>query len=271
MLDRARPFFTPLFLISFSAALLAQNFHLLPTDWRLAPVVLILIGINFLLRRNASAHSRSHPIDSDRYFRITKADSISASLVIDSGLEDLWLDATTDKTPIGTTDETATLISGQYTITAPPIQRHFQHATIQLNRRPFVFLNVSDWRLNLAPELPWQLEIRSWLGDHWLDCSALWLEGATCSNVFGTLRFTPPARATSPLTLHNALGDIYIQIPPDRSCRVRIHRNRYTRVHANDLRYVLLEDDSYAAGSLAESARPVLLEIYPGLGDVFLE
>ena len=271
MLNRSRPFLTPLFLISFSAALLAQNFHLLPTDWRLAPVVFILIGIHFLLRGNASNQSHSPSIDADRYFRITKADSISASLVIDSGVENLWLDVTTDKTPIGTTDETSTLLSGHYAIAPPPIQRHFQHATILLNRRPLAFLNVSDWHLNLAPELPWQLEIRSWLGDHQLDCSALWLEGATCSNVFGTLRFTPPARATSPLTLRNALGDIYIQIPPDRSCRVRIHRNRYTRIHANDLRYVLLEDGSYAAGSLAESARPVPLEIHPGLGDVFLE
>ena len=269
MLDRARAFFTPLFFVSFCAALLAQNFHLLPTNWRLAPLVFILIGIFFLLRGNPATPGRSHSMHSDRYFRINKADSISASLVIDSGLEDLWLETTTDKTPIGTTDETSALISGQYDSAAPPSQRHFQHATIQLNRRPFAPLSTSDWRLNLAPEV--QLEIRGWLGNHWLDCGALWLEGASCSNVFGTLRFTPPARATSPLTLRNALGDIHIQIPPDRSCRVRIHRNRYTRVHANDLRYVLLEDGSYAAGSLAESARPVLLAIHPGLGDVFLE
>ena len=119
--------------------------------------------------------------------------------------------------------------------------------------------------------MPWQIEIRSWLGELRLDCGALLLESATCSSVFGALYFTPPARADGPLTLRNALGDVHIQTPPDRSCRVRIHSNRFTRVHTNTLRYVAREDGIFAAGSLAESAKPVMLDLYPGLGDVFLD
>ena len=271
MLERARSLFLPFSLSLLSAALIAQNFFLLPESWRLLPVIFIMLGISILWRGNEAANDHSRAIGQNRRFRITKADSISATLIIDSGPSDVHLNATTDKIPTGATSQSSTLLAGSFAPDPPPIHRHFQHATIQLHRRQLNGLDWSNWRLNLAPELFWHFEIRSWLGDLWLNCSELTLEGGSCSSVMGTLRITPPARATGPLTLRNALGDIHVSVPPDRSCRIHIHHNRYTRFHSNELRYVPRGHGIYVAGSLAESAQPVLLELHPGLGDVYLE
>ncbi|MCY3835586.1 MAG: hypothetical protein OXF83_03990 [Anaerolineaceae bacterium] len=271
MLERARPFLFPLLIALISSAWLAQNFYLLPSTWRLLPFLFLSTGLFLLLGSGVSTPRPAHAASPDRHFRIAKADSISASLVIDNGMADVRLAASTDKRASGAPDESATLITGQYARTPPAVHRHFQHATIHLHHRQSSFFTQSDWRLQLAPELFWQFEIRSWLGDLWLDCGELILEGGSCSSVMGTLHITPPARASAPLTLRNALGDIHISVPPDRSCRIHIHHNRYTRIHANELRYVPRGQGSYAAGSLAESAQPVHLELHPGLGDVYLE
>ena len=274
MLDRARPFLFPLLLALWGAALLAQNFLLLPVGWRLAPAALILLGAYLLWRGDWPASPKQDTERArlnERHFRLPRAESLSASLVIDSGPVDLRLQATTDKVPAGAATATATLLTGEYAAAPPTLNRHFQHATILLDRRPHAPFDWADWRLQLAPELPWQIEIRSWLGELRLDCGALLLESAACSSVFGALHFTPPPRASGLLILRNALGDLHIHTPPDRSCRVRIHDNRFTRVHTDPRRYVAREDGIFAAGSLAESAKPVMLDLHPGLGDVFLD
>ena len=266
MLERARLYSLPLFLTLWGLALLAQNFLLLPNEWRLLPFAVIFLGIYLLL-----GWDRATTAPGQRFFRIPRAETLSASLVIDSGPVAVQLATMTDKAPTGAGREAANMMTGQYATTSPTVHRHFQHATLLLDRRPFSLFDWGDWRLNLAPDIPWQLEIRSWLGELKLDCGALSIESASCSSVFGPLHFSPPTRASEPLSLRNALGDIHVHIPADRSCRVRIHRSRFTRVHRDERRYVIREDGSFAAGSLAESVTPTQLELYPGLGDVYLE
>ena len=138
MLDRARPFLFPLLLALWGAALLAQNFLLLPVGWRLAPAALILLGAYLLWRGDWPASSPQDTARArlnERHFRLPRAESLSASLVIDSGPVDLRLEATTDKVPAGAATATATLLTGEYAAAPPTLNRHFQHATI-LPRSP---------------------------------------------------------------------------------------------------------------------------------------
>ena len=216
MLSRARPYLLPMLLACFGGALLAQNFLLLPRAWRLPPLALILLGIYLLWRGDEATQrdpARRIPAR-ERRIRLPLGDALSASLVIDAAAASIQLRAASDKTPAGAAREDAALLAGEYGSEAG-FRRHFQHATILLDRRSLAELAGDNWRLRLAPELPWQLEIRSWLGDLRLDCRALRLENAQCSSVFGALRFTAPARADGPLLLRNHFGDIRLHTLPD--------------------------------------------------------
>ncbi len=267
MPEFSRPYLAPLALTLWGVALLAQNFLLLPSGWRLGAFALLALSIHLLWRGDWPSNETTRAA---RHFRILRDEASSASLIVDSGPIDTQIMATTEKTAAGA--KAASLIAGEYArATKPRAHRHFEHATVRLDRRPLSTFEWSDWKLRLAPDLPWQMEIRSWLGNLHLDCSALPIDSAEFSNVFGDLHFTPPLRAQGQIRLRNIWGDLHIHTPADRHCRTAIRSNRFTRVYADTLRYTAHSPHNFTAGSLAESEETVMLELYPGFGDVYLD
>jgi len=252
------PVIWPLLLVGVGILLLLHNFLFLG-DFDLIslwPLTLVVVGAIILLRGDAS------PSNDGRTFGITRGSVESATLVVQSGEIDVSL---------GALEHHERLAAGQYAHQSrPALNVDGTHARLMLDRSRTPWLSWVDWQIGLAPNLPWEINIGSHIGQIDCDTSGLILNGALASTGFGDIRWVGPLEALQPIALRSTLGTIQFIAPASANVRVIISQGMLSKLHVNEQLYTRNEDGSYSKTGHDASSPVYEVFIYSRVGDVFL-
>lgn len=253
------PVFLPATLIGLGVALLIANFLLVGVFslTSLSFLVLVAAGIVVLLRGDIV------PTAQQRAFGITRGSVESASLHINSSDVDVTLQS------LSTTDR---LIAGQFAnLSRPGLAVEGTHATLVFDRARTSLLNMADWDLSLAPALPWRISCGTSLGQVDADLSGLIVDTAEFYTGFGSVRVVAPQELLGePIAVRSVLGNIHIVSPHGYHVRVLARPTRFFKIHADEERYTITEDNTFIARHPHADAPVVTIQVRGSFGDAYL-
>lgn len=241
-------------LLLLSNFLLLQGFNLL----NLAPLLLVILGAGILLRGDIL------PSDDFRTFGITRGNIESASLEISAGDIDVTIE------PIAEANSER-LITGQYAQhSRPSLDVQDVHAALRMERSQTPWLSFADWDMALSRDLPWQIVATSAIGQMNLNLSKVIIQNALISTGLADIHLTCPAEAFEALYLRSNLGHITVHTPLHYNVRIAIEAGRFSKLHVDESRYELLENQLYLSKNADSDLPMVDIVISNSFGDIFL-
>lgn len=130
--------------------------------------------------------------------------------------------------------------------------------------------NIAPWRADLAPNVLWDLEARSLLGDLSFDLRNLRLDHVTASTALGRLSVIAPVRGYVSLELKTTIGEIALQIPPSTGARISIRRGRLTTLRIKNDRLLAVGAHQYSTPDAETADAQVEIQIEALAGDIIL-
>jgi len=254
------PVLWPLLLAVIGVILLLSNFLLLG-DFQILdlwPVLLIVLGAQVLLRGDLI------PSNAFRTFGITRGIVESATLEVNSGEIDVSLRALQNR-------NAERLIAGQFANQArPDLHVEDVHAYLTMDRSRTPWLSFADWEMGLAPGLPWQIVMSSYLGQISVDLSQLIMQNAFISSGVGDVHLICPPESFEAIYVRSTLGNIHITTPDGYNVRVTIDSGRFLGLRINEARYEEVQAGIYQSRNHNELMPLVDLIINGTFGDIYL-
>lgn len=130
--------------------------------------------------------------------------------------------------------------------------------------------NVTRWQADLAGNVLWDVEARSFLGDLTLNLSGLRLESVTAKTALGRLDVTCPTRGYTRMSLKTTLGDIELHIPTEIGAKVSVKRGALATIAIHNERVQTLKRDRYATPDFEAAPVQVEIQIETAAGDIIL-
>jgi hypothetical protein len=131
--------------------------------------------------------------------------------------------------------------------------------------------NVSSWEANLAGNVLWDVEARSWLGDLTFDLGDLRLDQVDIRSSLGALAVTCPTHGYTHLRLKTRIGQITLHVPPEVEARVRLKRGWLSTVRIKNERLLSVGKRRFCTPDFDSAAAQVEVTIEVGSGDVILD
>ena len=141
---------------------------------------------------------------------------------------------------------------------------------MKMARSATSWLSFADWQVAVAPDLPWQFLVSSYLGQIALDLSDVIVQDAVVATGFGDIRFVAPPESLGAIYLKSALGNIHVITPPGYRVRVIVEETRFFSVSHDIHRYLSEEAGVYESLEVDAAAPLVEIQISGSFGDVFL-
>jgi hypothetical protein len=142
-------------------------------------------------------------------------------------------------------------------------------AYLQL-RNPLHRPNIAQWRADLASNVLWDAEVRSWLGDLTLDLSALRVEHLVARTGLGYLKVTCPQRGYTRMHLRTGLGRVELCIPPSVEARLAVKQGQLATLTVKNERLLALGQGRYATPDFDDAPVQVEVQIESAAGDIIL-
>jgi hypothetical protein len=130
--------------------------------------------------------------------------------------------------------------------------------------------NVTAWRADLASNVLWDIEARSFLGELELDLSDLRLEEVVVRTGAGYLRVTCPTRGYTRMSLASGIGEIEVKIPSQVGVKLAIKRGALATVTINNERIQTIKRNRYATDDFETAAAQAEIHVNISAGDVIL-
>lgn len=245
-------------LILLGVILLLNNF-LLITNFNitaLLPLVLVLVGMIILLRGDFVVSKAT------KAFGITRGSVESGILEISAGAIDVSISAM---------EREGRLIAGQYAYDSrPQLAVDGTEAHLRFDRAATPWLSFSDWKMEIARDLPWSVYASASLGNLSLDCSGLIISKVKLGTGIGSIRFVCPQEAFEPLYLRSTLGNIRVLTPVGVRVRIIAKGAKSFGVRVDDTRYERLEDGSYISREANLENAEIELQVNGTFGDLYL-
>jgi hypothetical protein len=131
--------------------------------------------------------------------------------------------------------------------------------------------NVASWEANLAGNILWDVEARSWLGDLTFDLGDLRLDKVDIRSALGTVDITCPAHGYARLHLKTRIGQVVLHIPPEVEARVRLKRGWLSTLRVKNERLLSAGKRRFSTPDFEGAAAQVEVTIEVGAGDVILD
>jgi hypothetical protein len=142
-------------------------------------------------------------------------------------------------------------------------------ATIRL-ASPRLRPNVAHWRADLAPNVLWDVDVRSSLGHVDLDLRDIRLERVTAHTSLGRVRIVCPERGYTEMNLQTTAGEIEIVLPPGVGAAIEVRTGALGSVTVNNKRLLAPDQRRYVTADVDTAAARVRIRIEAAAGDVIL-
>jgi hypothetical protein len=127
---------------------------------------------------------------------------------------------------------------------------------------------ITRWQSDLAGNVLWDADIRSFMGDLLLDLSALRFESLRASTRVGRLSVALPRRGYATMDLRNSLGDIEVFLPAETGVNVTVKRGPLSSVVIRDPRLAEFRPGHYGTPDYDSSPAQIELTITCWSGDI---
>jgi hypothetical protein len=259
----SRPnYIVPLVLIGAGILLLLNNFLLLKSEalTRFAPVLLVLVGLQLLLRGDLGLTWQSYT------FGITRGNVQTASLEAVSGELDIKVRALRRE---------GRLIAGQYTgRSRPTLALRGEHAHITMQRGQTWPFSLADWEVGLARDLPWTLLVSTHLGEIDVDLRGLYIDEAHVAAGLGDVRVTlsdvMPEGDSYGVRVCATMGNITLVVPQQVEAVIVVRSKVTGHLNIDETRFLMIEPGIYATLGYQRSATPAAVELSTTFGTVRL-
>ena len=131
--------------------------------------------------------------------------------------------------------------------------------------------NIATWQANIAGNVLWDVDVRSWLGDQELDLREARIERLEARTFAGHLKLICPIRGYVEIGMKSMLGKIDIQIPERVGARIRIKRGPMASLEIDTNRFLIQEPDHYTTMDFDTAETQVELYIQTRVGDIILK
>ena len=258
MKSQRSPILIPILLVGLGTVILLGNYFLI--DLQLGgywPVVLILIGIQVLVRGDLGMSWQAHS------FGITRGGVESASIEANGGEIDIRLRALR---------RTGRLIAGQYTARSRPrLLIRDNHARLILKRGDTWMLSLADWELEIAPDLPWDMLLSTHLGEIDVDLRDVQIRQAHIASGIGDVKVICPNRYAGPLHVRSMFGDIQLTIPKNVPALIRVNSSRLANLSTRgEFHQHATQTNLYATTSYKEGQATLDITVSATFGTVVL-
>jgi hypothetical protein len=253
------PLLLPLILVGVGFILLLSGFLFLGefSVITLAPLLLVMLGLIILLRGDII------PSNSFRPFGISRGNVESAMLQVNAADIDVNMTAL---------DSPERLIAGQYSsFSRPDLNVDDKHVTIILDRAKTPLLTFADWELGLAKQLPWQINVSSYLGQITADLQNIIIQSLNIHTGMGSIHLIAPLEVLDEnITLQSVLGNIHVNTPAGYNVRIIHPKRRFFKVKFDTSRYERIDDYTLQSLDIHPEASQITVQISGGFGDAYL-
>jgi hypothetical protein len=138
----------------------------------------------------------------------------------------------------------------------------------EIRLRPTFPPAVTRWQSDLAGNVLWDADIRSFLGDLLLDLNALRFESLSARTRLGRLSIALPRRGYARMELKTGLGDVEVFIPPETGLKAAVRRGPLAAVRIKDERLSEFRPDRFSTPDFDTAQSQIELVIDTWGGDV---
>jgi hypothetical protein len=130
--------------------------------------------------------------------------------------------------------------------------------------------NVAAWRADLAPNVLWDVDVRSSLGHVDLDLRDMRLERVTAHTSFGRVRIVCPERGYTGMNLKTMAGEIEIVLPPGVGAAIEVRTGALGAVTVNNKRLLAPDQRRFVTADVDTAAARMIIRVEAAAGDVIL-
>jgi len=130
--------------------------------------------------------------------------------------------------------------------------------------------SMALWAAHIAPNVLWDINVRSTLGHLTLDLGELRTEQVTVRTALGRVSLGCGSRGYTRITIHAGLGEVILRVPPDAEARVKVVRGALSDLTIKNERFLALGRDRFATPGFKTSTAQVEVEVITRLGDVLI-
>lgn len=248
----------PIILAGAGILLLLHNYLLIEVDISLIWAgLLILIGLIILLNGDI-VFSRAH-----QTFGITRGSVEAGTLRATSGELDIRLRAL---------DVPGRLIAGVYTARSRPgLETDDNRAIISMDRGKTWLLSMADWEIELARDLPWKLQLSSFLGRIEADLRGLIAEQVSLATGLADLVVIAPVEPPeAPIVLQSTFGNIMLTVPDGVEAKIDLQASPVFGVHIQNAEKWHTGEGYMCTPGFDSATEPLLITVRGTFGDLFL-
>jgi hypothetical protein len=243
--------------IALGALLLVINLQLVPTSLRpYWPILLIVLGA-LIAWRGGPAHQAALPT-----FSIDRGDYKTAGLLAQTGSADLTLNAF-----VGSSQ----LMIGQFPAYAGPrTQTTGSRLIVQLDRRFATLFLTGHWQASLAKGLPWDMTLRSTLGDFDLNLRDLTLTKLDVRSWLGNVDITLPATGQGEAYIALIVGNLTLRIPEGVAVKLILNTGWLARATLDPHRFIQVSPTEWVTPHFSASPHRYALTLSLTTGDLHI-
>lgn len=213
----------------------------------------VLLGINVILARDLSSARPTRSFTA-------RGQVVRGELHSRTGLSDL---------SIGTCDPDRVAQTRYGPFGTPEFDFRDGIAYLFMNRRA-VSVNLSYWRADLAGNILWDLDLRSFIGNLTLDLSALRLENVSVRSMMGRISVNCARRGYPTIDLKTGIGEIEVHVPEGVGARITVTRGRLATFNIENPRLLLVGSGQYTTPDFDQTAAHAEIVIHSAAGDILL-
>ena len=214
---------------------------------------MVLLGLNTLIAGDLAGGTSTRPF-------AVRGPVVRGDLQASTGLADL---------AVGTCnpDRIASLQFGP--VGKPGFEVMEGVAAVRL-KQPAFPPGMTPWRADLAGNVLWDIQARSWLGSLALDLTGLRIEKATVRTTLGRISLTCPTRGYAQATLRAGVGDIEVIVPDQTGAKITIKRGKLASVTVKNKRLISYRPDRYSTQDSDSAPGQIEIVIESWAGDIVL-
>lgn len=130
--------------------------------------------------------------------------------------------------------------------------------------------NVAEWSADLAGNVLWTADLRSWLGDQVIDLRQLRVEELWAKNAFGHMTVICPHRGYTRMHLRTTIGRIELSIPQDTGVRITLKRGALSALAVQNDRIQVVDKAHCVTPNFETASAQLDVTIETTAGDIFL-
>jgi hypothetical protein len=177
-----------------------------------------------------------------------------------SGLSDLIVGACG-------TDRVASVVFGP--IGKPGFEVIDGSANLRLNQT-FAQPNLTRWQANLAPNVLWDIDTSSFVGEHVFDLTSLRIDQMKCHSLMGRIRVQCPSKGHAYIHCRTRFGVLEMLIPQNVGAKMTIERSGLTTMDIRNGRMTKIGENLYATPDYETASAKVEVVLQSTAGEIII-